>query len=86
MSLIVTALLNGIECRFADIFDDSDAIAASILHPRFRNTWTNNQSLIDIGMRHNRLLLQTTMTMTQEAGAAADAQSTESSTSTYTRS
>jgi len=64
---IITALLNGINKRFAAVYDNKEAIAAAILHPKFRKTWTNNQRLIDTGIQYIRGLL----TGTSSASAAA---------------
>ena len=48
---LISALLNGIDERFHNLFADSEAIAAAILHPKFRNTWTHNQETIQKGLQ-----------------------------------
>jgi hypothetical protein len=47
---LITALVNGIDQRFADIFQDKEAIVAAILHPKFRTTWTTDEALIRGGI------------------------------------
>jgi len=37
---LITAMLEAIERRFTEIFADKEAIAAAIMHPHFRTTWT----------------------------------------------
>lgn len=64
---LVHAVLAGIDRRFAEIFQDREAIAAAILHPQFRSTWTDDNAMIDLGMRHIRFLLQ--HSATQEPAA-----------------
>jgi len=41
-------LLGGVDRRFADLLDDREAIAAAILHPKFRDrdTSTDNRAAI----------------------------------------
>jgi len=56
---LIDAMLCAIDRRFAEAFADKDAIAAAILHPKFRTSWTDNQAVIDTGMRHIRHLLET---------------------------
>jgi len=67
---LVDALLSAIDRRFEGIFRDKEAIAAAILHPQFRTTWTDNQSVIEVGMRHIRHLLQATSTPEPTATAS----------------
>jgi len=64
---LVNAVLAGIDRRFAEIFRDKEGIAAAILHPQFRTTWTDDHTLIDLGMRHIRFLLQTSAAPQPEA-------------------
>jgi len=64
---LVNAVLAGIDRRFAEIFGDKEGIAAAILHPQFRTTWTDDHTLIDLGMRHIRFLLQTSAAPQPEA-------------------
>jgi len=45
--------------RFGAVFDDKDAIAAAILHPKFRTTWTDSERLIQTGITHILNLLAT---------------------------
>jgi len=77
---LIAALLNGIDERFADMFTDRDCVAAAILHPKFRNTWTDDNTLIESGMQHIRYLL-TTSSIAPTSSAANDG---SSSTSTAT--
>ena len=67
---LLTALLKGLDRRFAEAFQDSEIIAAAILHPKFRQSWTHDQSLLDTGLHHIRYLLS------MESAAAAAATST----------
>jgi len=72
-------MLAAIDHRFADVFADKEAIAAAILHPQFKTTWTDNQAIIDLGLRHIRLLLRTTAGTHPEAttGSASAAAAAE---------
>ncbi|KAK3513673.1 hypothetical protein QTP70_028793, partial [Hemibagrus guttatus] len=47
---LVGALLVGIENRFGHMFGDPELIAASILLPKFRTTWTKDNAIIRMGM------------------------------------
>ena len=57
---LVTALLDGIDRRFGDVFNDKDTIAAAILRPKFRDNWTDDRAVIDSGLSHIRHLLSET--------------------------
>lgn len=54
---LVSALVDGIDKRFCDLFDDRDAVAAALIHPEFKNCWTNDRALIDTGLQSIRTLL-----------------------------
>lgn len=54
---LITSLIEGIDNRFATMLDDRDAIAAAIIHPKFKSSWTENQSIIDMGIQHIKQLL-----------------------------
>ena len=47
---LVKALLNGTDERFSCIFDDEKIIAAAILHPKFKNNWTNDEDVLKKGI------------------------------------
>ncbi len=36
---LATSMLNGIDERFSDLFQDEEAQLASAIHPRFKLTW-----------------------------------------------
>lgn len=65
--LLVNAVLAGIDRRFMEIFRDREAIAAAILHPQFRTSWTDDHTIIDLGMRHIPFLLQNSATLEPQA-------------------
>jgi hypothetical protein len=48
---LISALMTGIDERFHYLFGDSEAIAAAILHPKFRNSWTDDQKTIQKGLQ-----------------------------------
>ena len=48
------ALLEGLNDRFSCLLEDSEAIAAAILHPKFRTEWTDEQNLLDRGLQYIR--------------------------------
>jgi len=54
---LISVLINGIDRRFDAVFDDKEATAAAILHPKFRTTWTDSERLIETGITHIRNLL-----------------------------
>ncbi len=56
---LVSALLYGIDQRFSDLFGDSEAMAAAILHPKFRTGWTDDKLKVDQGLQHIKHLLVT---------------------------
>lgn len=56
---LISALMNGIDERFHCLFGDSEAIAAAILHPKFRTSWTDNQETIQKGLQLIKDLLST---------------------------
>ena len=47
---LVTALLDGIDKRFDYLFDDEKIIAAALLHPKFKDNWTNDEDMLKKGM------------------------------------
>ena len=52
---LITAMINGIDRRFHDVFNDTEASAAAILHPKFKmSRMTDNKSMIDSGLQHFR--------------------------------
>ena len=67
---LITALLQAIDRHFANVFNDKEAIAAAILHPKFRSSWTDSQTVIDAGLQHIRhLMITTTVRPAANAGA-----------------
>ena len=38
---LVSALINGIDNRFAEAYDDAQVAAAAVLHAKFKTSWTN---------------------------------------------
>jgi hypothetical protein len=61
---LITAMINGIDRRFHDVFNDAEASAAAILHPKFKMSWTNNTSMIDSGLQDIRHQLATSTSTT----------------------
>jgi hypothetical protein len=47
---LVTALLDGIDKRFDYLFDDEKIIAAALLHPKFKDNWTNDEDMLKKGI------------------------------------
>ncbi|XP_060798037.1 uncharacterized protein LOC132900019 [Neoarius graeffei] len=47
---LVVTLQDGIQRRFSDMLADPELIAASILLPKFRSSWTRNEDLLKLGM------------------------------------
>ncbi|XP_062320568.1 uncharacterized protein LOC134022838 [Osmerus eperlanus] len=47
---LITALQEGIQRRFGDMLADPELIAAAILLPKFRTSWTSNEDLLKLGM------------------------------------
>ena len=45
----LNALLSGLDKRFNYVFDNEKIIAAAIVHPKFKNTWTNDQNALNKG-------------------------------------
>jgi hypothetical protein len=46
---LVDALLSGIDKRFGSILGDEKIIAAAILHPKFKDQWTEDKDLLQKG-------------------------------------
>lgn len=46
---LVDALQQGIQTRFKHMFEDPEIIAAAILLPKFRTSWTNDETIIKRG-------------------------------------
>ena len=53
---LITALQEGIQRRFGDMLADPELIAAAILLPKFRTSWTSNEDLLKLGKSFKRLL------------------------------
>ena len=49
---LIDALQAGIDRRFSTIMQEPEMIAAAILHPKFRKTWTNDTSVLEKGKLH----------------------------------
>jgi hypothetical protein len=47
---LVTALLDGNDKRFDYLFDDEKIIAAALLHPKFKDNWTNDEDMLKKGI------------------------------------
>lgn len=47
---LITALQEGIQRRFGDMLSDPELVAAAILLPKFRTSWTSNADLLKSGM------------------------------------
>lgn len=46
---LITALQEGIQRRFGDMLSDPELVAAAILLPKFRTSWTSNADLLKSG-------------------------------------
>lgn len=46
---LVDALQRGIEKRFGDVMKEPELIAAAILLPRFRTSWTTDENILNAG-------------------------------------
>ena len=49
MKPLIEELLNGISDRFGYILNDERVIAAAIVHPKFKNSWTSERDIIEKG-------------------------------------
>lgn len=47
---LVDAIVAGIHARFDDVMDDGQVIAASILIPKFKDHWTDDNSQLKKGL------------------------------------
>ncbi|XP_040906262.1 uncharacterized protein LOC121189858 [Toxotes jaculatrix] len=56
---LVHALQRGIQKRFGDIMKDPELIAAAILLPRFRTSWTTEEYILNAGLDYIRNPLDT---------------------------
>ena len=56
---LIAAMINGIDRRFHDVFNDAEASAAAIIHPKFKMSWTNNKSMTAAGLQTIRDQLAT---------------------------
>lgn len=46
---LVDALLAGLEKRFGEMLRDPELIAAAILVPKFKTSWTSDESVLKLG-------------------------------------
>ena len=60
----ITAMIDGIDRRFHDVFNDAAASAAAILHLKFKMSLTENRSMMDSGLQHIRHQLATSTSTT----------------------
>ena len=49
MKPLMEELLNGIDDRFGSILNDERIIAAAIVHPKFKDSWTSERDIIEKG-------------------------------------
>jgi hypothetical protein len=47
---LIDALQAGLTRRFSEIMQEPEIVAAAILHPKFRKTWTNDTSVLEKGI------------------------------------
>ncbi|CAB4026702.1 transposase, partial [Paramuricea clavata] len=47
---LIDALQAGITRRFSAVMQEPEMVAAAILHPKFRKTWTNDTTVLEKGM------------------------------------
>lgn len=46
---LVDALLGGLKKRFGSLMSDPELIAAAILNPKFKTSWTSDEDLLKLG-------------------------------------
>lgn len=70
---LVSALINGIDNRFAEAYDDAQVAAAAVLHAKFKTSWTNNAVVIQKATEHiQRLLNSSDAEQVSAEGSGAD--------------
>ncbi len=47
---LIRAVQDGVQKRFSGIMQDPELIAAAILLPKFKTTWTERADIIEAGM------------------------------------
>ncbi|CAB4001783.1 transposase [Paramuricea clavata] len=76
-SPLIDALQTGITRRFSAVMQEPEMVAAAILHPKFRKTWTNDTTVLEKGMVYIKRKLteiESTerTTSVESAGSASD--------------
>lgn len=46
---LVDALLDGLKKQFGNMMSDPELVAATIIHPKFKTSWTSNESILKLG-------------------------------------
>ncbi|XP_034534155.1 uncharacterized protein LOC117808543 [Notolabrus celidotus] len=64
---LIDALLNGIQKRFGEIMKEPELIAAAILLPKFRTSWTTEDSILKAGLNYIKNHLDTDLELDDEA-------------------
>ena len=55
---LLHALIDGLVSRFSTLVSDPETIAAAILHPKFKTSWTEDQNVIEAGTKYVRATLR----------------------------
>ncbi|XP_037542665.1 tripartite motif-containing protein 45 [Nematolebias whitei] len=55
---LIDALRGGIKQRFGPMLDDPELIAAAILLPKFRTSWTSNEDMLKLGLNYIKTRLE----------------------------
>ena len=55
---LLHALIDGLDSRFSTLVSDPETIAAAILHPKFKTSWTEDQNVIEAGTKYVRATLR----------------------------
>jgi KRAB domain-containing zinc finger protein len=56
---LIRALLDGLENRFEKVMNDEEIIGAAIIHAKFKNTWTDDDGIINKGIQYLKAALST---------------------------
>ncbi|XP_070815808.1 uncharacterized protein [Chaetodon trifascialis] len=50
--LLIDALQDGLKKRFGKMMSDSELVAAAILHPKFKKSWTADEEVLKLGLSY----------------------------------
>ncbi|XP_058601183.1 uncharacterized protein LOC131520737 isoform X2 [Onychostoma macrolepis] len=49
---LVDALLDGLTKRFGNMMSDPELVAAAIIHPKFKTSWTSDEDILRLGLHY----------------------------------